>query len=74
MIALKRFAQFLENNLNSLGMGEFKILLKREFKEKLNRLTKKNVNVANIIFNILFEIFPNNFVPTKLPIIPPIIH
>ena len=25
MIALKRFAQFLENNLNSLGMGEFKI-------------------------------------------------
>ena len=34
-------------------MGEFKILLKREFKEKLNRLTKKNVNVANIIFNIL---------------------
>ena len=25
MIALKRFAQVLENNLNSLGMGEFKI-------------------------------------------------
>lgn len=34
-------------------MENFKILLKRELREKLNRLTKKNLNVANIIFNFL---------------------
>ena len=37
-------------------MENFKILLKRELREKLNRLTKKNLNVANIIFNFFLDI------------------
>lgn len=34
-------------------MNEFKILLKREFKERLNAISKKNLNISNLIFNVI---------------------
>lgn len=61
MIALKRFAQFLENNLNSLGMGEFKIFC--DLGDYQNAV--RTGNTVSRFKNGVLEMSSNDITPIK---------
>lgn len=61
MIALKRFAQFLENNLNSLGMGEFKIFC--DLGDYQNAI--RTGNTVTRFKNGVLEMSSNDITPIK---------
>lgn len=61
MIALKRFAQFLENNLNSLGMGEFKIFC--DLGDYQNAV--RTGNIVTRFKNGVLEMSSNDITPIK---------
>ena len=61
MIALKRFAQFLENNLNSLGMGEFKIFC--DLGDYQNAV--RTGNTVTRLKNGVLEMSSNDITPIK---------